>query len=400
MKPLAWLLLAAAPVAADDWPQFRGPGGLGRSGEKDFPAEWSATKNLRWRLALPGPGNSSPIVSKGKVFVTASESGGRKRTLLCADRADGKLLWSRSVDCPAEPTHGDNPQCGSTPCADGERVIVWHSSGGLHAYGFDGAPLWSRDLGKFAHMWGYGASPVLHDGRVLLNAGPGARTFLTALDAKTGKTLWQQDEPGGDEKKWLGSWCTPRVAKIGGADQVIVAWPGRVKGYEPATGKLLWTVEGLGQLAYADVVIAGDLAVATGEDEAGDCLGLRLGAAPTRLWARPRALEVGTGAVVDGRLWTIDNGGIVRCTDMESGKEVHKERAPKGAAWSSLIQAAGRIYATSRSGETIVFSPDPAGIKVLAVNALGEPSNATPAFSDGEIFLRTSAALYAIGAGR
>src|SRR6185295_10431950 len=220
MKPkvlLVFLLLPAVTLA-DDWPQFRGPLGSGTSAEADYPLDWSATKNVRWRAPLAGAGNSSPIVSKGRVFVTVAEDKGAKRSLVCLDRKTGAVLWTRSVTlADAEPTQQDNPHCGSTPCADGERVIVWHSSAGLHCYDFEGKPLWTRDLGKFAHMWGYGSSPILHGDRVVLNCGPGGRTFLVSLDKKSGEVAWKAEEPGAKADAWVGSWCTPRIVK----DQIL-----------------------------------------------------------------------------------------------------------------------------------------------------------------------------------
>jgi outer membrane protein assembly factor BamB len=132
--------------------------------------------------------------------------------------------------------------------------------------------------------------------------------------------------------------------------------------------------------------------------EAGDCIGFRIGG--EKLWSRPRPLEVGTGMIVDGHLWTVDNGGFVRCTEAQTGKEVLKDRLPGGAAWSSIVAAGKRLYVTSRSGETVVFAPDPKKFASLAVNKLGEPTNSTPALSDGEIFLRTSQALYCVAEKR
>jgi outer membrane protein assembly factor BamB len=395
------ILLLQVSVYADDWPQFRGAAGNAVSAEKEAPLEWGPGKNIRWKSLLTGGGNSSPIVSRGRVFVTIAEEQGKKRILICLDRKTGALFWSRSVACAVEPTQEDNPHCGSTPCADGERVIVWHYSAGLHCYDFDGKPLWNRDLGKLSHMWGYGSSPVLHGDHVLLNGGPGDRTFLTALDKRTGATLWQHDEPGGDGKKWIGSWGSPVVVKIDGKDQILLGFPSQVKAFDPASGKVLWTCGGLGQLVYADIVVGNGMGVATGEDEGGDSIAFKLGGqgdvtATQRLWNRRRPLEVSTGLILDKHLWTVDNGGIIRCTEVESGREVHKERSPGGAAWGSIVSAAGRFYFTTRSGDTVVFSPDPKGIKVLAVNSLGEPSNATPAFSDGEIFIRTNRAVYCI----
>jgi outer membrane protein assembly factor BamB len=395
------LLLCASSVRADDWPQFRGPSGSGVAAGPEAPVEWAPGKNVRWRTSVDGTGSSSPVVSQGRVFVTVATEKGRKRSLVCFDRKTGMSLWTRTVDAPAEPTQQDNPFCGSTPCADGERVLVWHASAGLHCYDVDGKPLWSRDLGKVDHMWGYGSSPVLVGNLVLVNVGPGDRTSLVAVDKKTGEVVWKSDEPGGKSKEWIGSWCTPRIVTIDGRDQVLVAWPNHVKGYDPATGKEIWRCEGLGKLVYADVAVSGGIGVATGEDEGGDSIGFRLGGkgdvtSAARLWARPRAMEVGTGMIVDGRLWSVDNNGVLRCTAVADGKPELEARLPGGPAWSSMVSCAGRLYVTTRSGDTVVFVPDPKAFAPLAVNKMGEPTNATPAISDGEIFLRTSKALYCI----
>src|SRR5579862_6597738 len=396
------LLLSVSSVLADDWPQFRGPSGSGAGAGAAAPVEWGPGKNVRWRTPLDGTGSSSPIVSRGRVFVTVATEKGRKRSLVCLDRNAGTLLWTRTVDAAPEPTQQDNPFCGSTPCTDGERVVVWHSTAGLHCYNVEGKPLWSRDLGKVDHMWGYGSSPVLHGDLVFLNVGPGDRTFLVAVDKKSGEIVWKADEPGGESKEWIGSWCTPRIVPIDGNDQLLVAWPGHVKAYEPATGREIWRCEGLGKLVYADVAVGGGIGVATGEDEGGNSMGFRLGGqgdvtATARLWTQPRPLEVGTGMIAGGDLWTVDNNGVLRCTDVTSGKAVLETRLPGGPAWSSMVSSGGRLYVTTRSGDTVVFAPDRKAFAPLSVNKLGEPTNATPAISDGEIFLRTSKAVYAIG---
>ena len=394
--------LIAPVLAADDWPQFRGPSGNGVSVERDLPLEWGPGKNVRWRVALPHAGNSSPIVSRGRVFITVAEDKGRKRTLVCINRKTGKTLWSRTVRHPdVTPTHKENPYCGSTPCADGERVIAWHSSAGLYCYDFDGKPLWNRKLGKFAHIWGYASSPIIRDNRVFLNCGPGDRTFLVALDKRNGKTLWKQEETGGDSKKWIGSWATPVPVKAGGKEQLLLGFPRHVKAYDPESGRVLWTCKGLSDLVYSDITVGDGIGIATGEDEGGNSIGFRLGgqgdvSGTHLLWARRRKMEVGTGIIVDRHFWSADNSGMLRCTEIETGREVLKERLPGGPAWGSMIYAAGRIYITTRSGDTVVLDPDPKEMKVLAVNNLGEKSNATPAISGGEIFLRTNGAIICI----
>jgi outer membrane protein assembly factor BamB len=187
---LALLVLVGRTARADDWPAFRGPAGNGISRESDFPLTWSREENVKWKAELPGPGNSSPIVAHGRVFVTCAEDQGRKRSLYCYDRASGNRLWVRTVSFDkVMPTHKTSPYCGSTPVAGRDRVVVWHSSAGLYCYDLDGRQLWSCDLGEFRHMWGYGSSPVLYKNRVVLNCGPGKRVFLAAVDLDTGETI-------------------------------------------------------------------------------------------------------------------------------------------------------------------------------------------------------------------
>ena len=166
--------------------------------------------------------------------------------------------------------------------------------------------------------------------------------------------------------------------------------------------KLLTTepTQGLFPASMGVTRVAG-IGIATGEDEGGDSIGFRLGgqgdvSGTHRLWARRRKMEVGTGIIVDRHFWSADNNGMLRCTEIETGREVLKERLPGGPAWGSMIYAAGRIYITTRSGDTVVLDPDPKEMKVLAVNNLGEKSNATPAISGGEIFLRTNGAITCI----
>ena len=157
----------------------------------------------------------------------------------------------------------------------------------------------------------------------------------------------------------------------------------------------------MGKLVYADVAVGDGIGVATGEDEGGNSIGFRLGGrgdvtATARLWSLPRPLEVCTGLILDGRLWTVDNNGVLRCTDAATGKSILEARLPGGAAWSSMVMSGGRLYVTTRSGDTVAFAPDPAAFAPLAVNRLGEPTNSTPAVSDGEVFLRTRKAVYCI----
>ena len=395
------------------WPSFRGPSGNGISTARNVPLVWGQDKNIKWRAALPAPGNSSPIVSGDRVFITCAQDEGRKRSLFCFDRSDGKQIWVQTVKFDkVMPTHKTNPYCASTPLAAGNRVVVWHGSAGLFCYDFDGNQLWSRDLGEFRHMWGYASSPVFYKDRIILNCGPGKRAFLTAIELTTGKTLWQTDEPiegDGDRnesRKPSGSWSTPVIARVDGKDQIICSLTTRVNAYDPDAGEILWTCDGLrgrkGDLAYSSPVIAGDTCVVLGGFN-GPSFGFKLGGSGNiteagRLWrVEPNPQNIGSGVFVGKHVYIPDAGpGTLRCIEPTTGKVVWRERMPGGRAWGSIVYADGRGYVTCQNGDTVVFAPHPDGYKKLAVNSLGEPSNSTAAIADGEIFLRTSQALYCI----
>src|SRR4051812_25753081 len=191
------LLPLAAPALAADWPAWRGPHGNGVSDESELPLHWSATENVAWKAPLPGPGNSTPVVSNGRVFVTCASDKGATRSVLCFDRTDGKLLWRQDTKFSGqETTHETNPYCAASPATDGRRVFASHGSAGVVAYAAaDGMPLWARDLGPMRHIWGNASSPVLHDDKLIVLCGPGPESRLVALDPENGKTLWQNDLP-------------------------------------------------------------------------------------------------------------------------------------------------------------------------------------------------------------
>jgi len=410
LQTAALALLLSLTARAEDWPQFRGPLGNGVAQEDKAPLHWGPGKNVRWKAKLPGPGNSSPIVSRGRVFVTCAEDEGKKRNLYCFDRRTGKELWVRTVEFPSvEPTHQSNPYCASTPAADGARVVVWHGSAGVFCYDFDGKELWKTDLGAVRNEWGYGSSPILHRGKVILNFGPGDRAFLATLDLKSGKLLWKYDEPGGPKtvlKGNSGSWSTPIVAQVGGEDQILCSMLTRVVACDPKTGACLWFLEGLAEekvdLVYASPVVSGGIGVAFTGWGNGPTIGFKLGGAgdvtaSNRLWLTRQPQRIGSGVVVDGCVFIVNAGpGTAQCIECQTGKVRWTERLDGGESWGSVVMAAGRLYVTSRRGVTTVFRPDPEKLDVLAMNDLGEPSNATPAISDGQIFLRTDGHLYCI----
>jgi outer membrane protein assembly factor BamB len=406
---LAACALSAATVSvAGDWPAFRGPGGNGIAAAQSVPLHWGPDRNIRWKTPLPAPGNSSPIVSGNRVFISAASDEGHNRGLDCFDCDTGKLLWSKSVRFDGkDPTHQTNPYCGSTPAADGKRVVVWHGSAGLYCYDYDGNALWSRDLGTFTHIWGYGSSPIFHGDRILLNCGPGERTFVTAIGAADGKTLWQVDEPGGTSGEggadtWTGSWSTPVLIRFEGRDQVLVSLPNHVKAFDTQNGQLLWSCGGLGKLVYTSPVVSEGIAVAMSGYH-GPAIGFKLGGTgditdSNRLWqtTEKNPQRIGTGVAAGGHLYMANEQQLAQCLDMRTGRALWTSRMPAGVIWGSPVLVGDRLYVANQRGATVVFRTNPEKFELLAENELGEASNSTLAIVDGRIYLRTSGHLFCI----
>ena len=409
----AFLILHSSLVAGD-WPAFRGPGNDGRSSETGVPREWGPDKNILWKVPLPGTSNGSPIVSGGKVFLTSSVNKGQTRTLHCFDRTTGKELWKQSVTHPEEmPTHKTNQYGGTTPAADGQRVFVWHGSAGLYCYNFNGVELWKRHLGELRHMWGYGTSPILHKGKLLLHTGPGKKVFMVAVDQDTGSVLWKTEEPidGDGERntnnKYMGSWSTPVMAKVNEQDLVLCSFATRVNAYDPETGKIVFICDGIrgknSDLCYTSPIIAGELCVAMGGYK-GPAIGFKMGGEGNiteerRVWRNEKAPQrIGSGVYAGGYIFMANAGpATFQCIDPKSGENLWEARSPGAVHWGSLIYVDGLLYVTDQQGTTHILDPDPNKLKILLSNPLGESTNSTPAFSNAQIFIRTFKHLYCIG---
>lgn len=406
------LVLVNFASQAGNWPEWRGPEGTGVSAEKNLPTRWNANENVRWRVPLPERGNSTPIVWNDRVFITQAIEKDGRRLVMCFDRADGKLLWQSGATYPEkEVTHATNPQCSGSPVTDGQRVIAWFGSAGLYCYDFKGKEIWHRGLGTQAHIWGNGASPIIHGNLCILNFGPGERTFLIAVDKTTGKTVWQVDEPGGSfgeerpgaKANWVGSWSTPIVIRVNGREELIHSWPNRVAAYNPATGKQLWTCSGLNPLVYTSPLYADGIVVAMG-GFGGMALAVKAGGSgdvtETRLWHHPKTKQrIGSGVIHDGHIYILNDPGVAECFDLKTGTRVWEEtlkgKGSDKSSWSSMVLSEGKLYAINHSGDTFVVKASPT-FELISANPLDEPANASLAVSNGEIFIRTHQALWCI----
>ena len=384
------------------WHQYRGPNSQGFSVDTVVPLSWDQTKNVRWRTALPHPGNSSPIVYGEKIFITISDPSGQSRAIHCYDRSNGKKLWEKVVNHPVVERLAQNFHCSPTPCTDGQRVIAWLGSAGVYCLDLDGNELWNRNLGKFSSTHGYSSSPIIYKNSVILHSGP-AQSFLIALDKATGETLWKQNEPR--KKDFSGSFSTPVIATVNGNDLLLVSYVDYIKAHNPNSGEPLWRLDGVGEWTYTSIAIDKTMGVAIYDSyKKQKSMGFKLvqtaeAAKEAILWNESYSKsQTSTGFILDGVMYNVDDLGRAYCMEVATGKHLWRTRLPSGnrGAFSSLVYAAGRLYITTRRGVTIVFKPSSKGLEVLAVNEMGEKCHATMAISRGEIFIRTFDALYCI----
>jgi outer membrane protein assembly factor BamB len=388
-----------APGSDEQWPRFRGPDGQGHSRAHDLPLEWSTTENILWRAAVPGAGNSSPIIWNDHIFLTSAEAERNERMVHCLSREDGELLWSRSIPPhEAEPNVRDkNGYASATPVTDGERVIAFFGAGGLVCYDFDGNPLWHYPMpGVFSTTWGTGASPLLFDNSVILVHDQNkADSVFLALDKRTGQPLWKRERA-----KAMG-WSTPLVIHVDGRQELVYAGGETLKGYDPRTGIELWSLKGP-TVEVIPTVVVGEGLIYSASGRQGPTLGVRPGGrgdvTDTNLvWRTVRGgPHVPSPIYYQGRVYTVNDTGIATCLDGASGEMLWQSRL-RDKFSASPIEAQGLLYFPSESGVTYVVRPGDK-LEVVAENDLGSPILASPAALGTRLYLRTAAELVAIGA--
>jgi outer membrane protein assembly factor BamB len=404
------LLPACSLAGAGDWPRFRGPNGAGIAQDKDVPVQWT-DENILWKTSIPGVGHSSPIVCKGRVFLQAASSeGGGDRWLLCLDAGKGEILWKARSPGARAKKHPLNSFASSTPASDGQRVYAafWDGKAAhLGAYDFQsGNPLWQKDLGTYTSQHGFGHSPMLVDGKVILANDQDGVSNLLAFDAKSGEPVWQTERT-----PYRACYSTPLIhAKPDGGKELIVASTAGITSYNPDNGKpnwwYTWKFPGMPLRTVGSPILAGNLVVATSGDGAGDrgVIAVRLGGqgevtGTNLVWKNnvkkyfpyvPCLLSQGD------HLYSVSDTGFAACHVAETGEEVWREQVSKDGFTASPILVDGKVYAVAKNGVVYVFEAAPK-FKLLARNRIGEAVSSTPALSDNRLFIRDESHLYCIG---
>jgi outer membrane protein assembly factor BamB len=397
-------LLALATLGAD-WPRFHGPNGTGTAGDKDLPVQWTAKDGIRWKLAIPGDGNSSPVVWGNKLFLQTSKTD--DRTLLCISADEGKILWSQTVPGIKAHTHDLNSLASSTPTTDGEKVyaLFWNGKTmSLQAFDMDGKPVWQRDLGPFKSQHGVGASPVVYNGLVYLNNDQDdGKAELIALSAKDGKIAWQVPR-----KAFRACYSTPFIVKEGDRSELLVTSTAGISGYDPASGEALWNwtwkFDGMALRTVASSVYANGIVFATSGDGRGDrhAVAIRKGdrgdvTKTNLLWENKKSFPyVPTMIALGEHVYFVNDAGMAGCAEARTGKLVWFERLLPGKALASPVLVGDKIYAAGDKGDVVVFAADTT-FKVLGKSVVGEPVIASPAVANGSLFIRGAGHLFCIG---
>lgn len=457
--PIALVLLASFPApwlranevsaeARRNWPQWRGPLANGVAPEANPPQEWSETKNVKWKVPIPGEGSSTPAIWGERIFVLTALSpekkaaaspapearrdgpppepggaGGRKRPggpgggfgggekpkekyqfiVLCLDRQTGKTIWQKTAreQVPHEAHHRNNTFASGSPITDGKVVLAYFGSAGLFCYDLDGNLKWEKQLGQMQtrNSFGEGASPVLHGDTVIVNWDDETdRDFIAAFDKTTGRELWRT--PRSDYT----TWSTPLVIAHGGKLQAVVNATGKVRSYDVLSGKELWSCAGQTANAIPSPVADTDTVYVTSGFRGAALFAIKLGASGDLAgtdairWSHDRDTPyVPSPLLVDGLLYFVKgNNGVLSCFDSKTGQpHFAAERLDVNEIYASPVAAKDRVYVLSRDGVCVVLKKG-SKLEVLATNRLNEATDASIALVDKELFVRGRRTLYCI----
>ena len=392
----------AAQSPSMDWPRFRGPNGSGIAEATNAPTQWTE-RDYRWKITLPGPGHSSPVVVSDKVFVTCADEATAKRIVLCLNAKNGDVLWRKQFDSSTFKKHRDNSFATSTPAADGRHVYIYWTTPEeitLMALNHDGSEAWKKSLGPFAGQHGSGTSPIVYNNMVIVgNEQEGNSSCLYALDAETGATKWTTPR-----RTSVAAYSTPFVRENhDGLPELVFSGSSHgISALDPYTGAVRWEYANAFPLRVVGSSIeAGNLIVGTcGEGG----VGRRLVALkpPSGKEEAALAYELKTGIPYvptplekDGLLFLWGDNGLVSCLRSGTGEKLWQEKL-EDSFYGSPVSVQGRLYCVSRKGVVYVLAASDQ-YRFLGKNDLGEGSHATPAVAGGALFFRTFTHLMAIG---
>ena len=390
-------------LQAQNWPGWRGPNGDGTSAETNLPVRWDSINNVAWKIPVPGTGYSSPVVWEDRLFITTALLETQEKILLCYDSGTGDLIWQKTVvKSPLERIHNDNSYASGTPATDGRLVYVSFLDGQdavVAAYDFSGKQVWLSRPGKFSSGHGYSCSPVLFEDKVIINGNsPGDGSFAAALNRSDGQIIWKIVH-----EKPAHSFSTPIFREMAGKMQMIFGGDQKIASYNPDDGSRYWFVDGPSQdfcsspvyneksgLVLVSSAWPKRILVAVKPDGKGDVSGSHV------VWESAKgAVYVPSPICTEDYLFTTMTSGVVHCIEPATGEVLWEENM--GRQYSSPVLADGLVYMPNDEGVITVIKPGPT-FEYIAKNDIGEKMNASPAISNGKIYLRGYKHLYCISA--
>ena len=439
---LSILLIAGFLQAQDNWPHWRGPYHNGISDSKNLPMKWSAAENIKWKIPLPSWGAATPVIWGDFIFITSPskaepqqpaegaqgqrggraaglDPGGPELILFCMSKSDGKILWERELDDNNQ-IHRKQNDSTPSPVTDGKHVWTVTGTGKVAAFDMKGQQIWKFDLqqeyGVFGHNWGYGSSPLLHDGSLIVEVLHGMKTddpsYIVSFNAATGKVQWRQERPTDAERESPDAYTTPVLLLYEGQTQIVISGGDYVTGHDFKTGKEIWRAAGLNPLKRSNYRIVPTPIFVDG-----------LIYAPTRKTPLLALKAGGIGDITDSHLvwkyegsaapdvpspvsdgkyfYMVDDRGFVTCLDAKTGAVIWgPETTDEGIVSASPVMSEGNLYILNEKAVTSIVSVGPE-FKLLATNELdGTYTLASPAVSGSQLFIRTSTHLYCIEQGK
>jgi len=422
----ALLFAAASLLNSQDpsrfWPQWRGPDATGVSTTATPPTVWSETKNVRWKIEIPGRGSSTPVIWGDRLYVTTAIPAGvsgeaqhaprgaqprvaHRYVVMAIDRKTGKTVWEKTAreEVPHEASHPENGTwASSSAIVDGQHVIASFESRGYYAFDMNGTLVWEKDLGdkRMRSTFGEGSSPALHGNTLVIVWDHQGESFIVALDKRNGNELWRKP------RKEIDTWATPLITTVGGRPQAIVPAMNQIVSYDLATGDVVWQSAGLTMNPIPSPVAADGMAFLMSGFRGNSLKAIRLAEAKGDIsgtgaiaWSLDRDTPyVPSPLLYDGILYFLKtNNGLLTALDTKTGQPHYQAQRIDAIpnVFASPVGAAGRVYIPGREGATVVLKHGPK-LEIIAVNELNDGFDASPALADGELYLRGFRYLYCL----